>query len=378
MRSTTFLITIAGVALTAACHRAPPADMPAPQPTAAEIALQRYVQDSLAAVQRASADSVARARQVALATQARADSIERVRLAAATATRAAADSAAKKDAQLREELGVMVHFDVARALLHPDDRATLDRKVAILEANPTVRVQITGACDARGSEQYNQALGQRRASAVKRYLVGHGIDAARLDELSSGEQSPIDAGSGEAAWAQNRRAEFVVASAAARPAMARPAMAQATQPAVAPVVARPARAQATQPAVAPVVARPATAQPKQPRPAMAQATKPPVMPHEKAGREQCAMCHSGAMEGIKAMPANHKGRGNEVCTLCHAKDSPVQTAAGPTPAISHEVAGREQCLMCHGGAMEGIKAAPANHKGIDAKNCTLCHTVAKK
>lgn len=90
------------------------------------------------------------------------------------------------------------------------------------------------------------------------------------------------------------------------------------------------------------------------------------------------MCHSGAMEGIKAMPANHKGRGNDVCTLCHAKDSPAQTAAVPAPAISHEVAGREQCLMCHGGAMEGIKAAPANHKGIDAKNCTLCHAAAKK
>jgi hypothetical protein len=240
--------------------------------------------------------------------------------------------------------------------------------VAILKANPTVRVQITCACDERGSEQYNQALGQRRASAVKRYLVDHGIAAARLDERSSGEQSPIDAGSGEAAWAQNRRAEFVVVSGSTQPAMARPAMAQATPPAVAPVVVRPAMAQATPPAVAPAVARPA----------MAQATKPPVMPHEKAGREQCAMCHSWAMEGIKAMPANHKGRGNEVCTLCHAKDSPVQTAAGPTPAISHEVAGREQCLMCHGGTMEGIKAVPANHKGIDAKNCTLCHAAATK
>jgi len=200
MRSTAFLITIAGVALTAACHRAPPADAPAPQPTAAEIALQRHVQDSLAAVQRATADSIARARQVALATQARADSVERVRLATA------------HNAALREELGVMVHFDFARALLQPDDRTALDRKVAILKANPTVRVQITGACDERGSEQYNQALGQRRASAVKRYLVDHGIAAARLDELSSGEQSPLDAGSGEAAWARNRRAEFVVVS----------------------------------------------------------------------------------------------------------------------------------------------------------------------
>ncbi|MDH4043782.1 MAG: hypothetical protein OEY20_04715 [Gemmatimonadota bacterium] len=112
------------------------------------------------------------------------------------------------------------------------------------------------------------------------------------------------------------------------------------------------------------------------QPAQAQdAKKPPVMTHETAGREQCAMCHGGAMEGIKAMPAGHKGIANDACTLCHAKDSPVQTAT--PPAMTHDVAGREQCLMCHGGAMEGMKAAPANHKGIDNKNCTLCHKPAK-
>lgn len=112
------------------------------------------------------------------------------------------------------------------------------------------------------------------------------------------------------------------------------------------------------------------------QPAMAQAKKPPVMSHEKAGREQCSMCHGGAMEGIKAMPADHKGRTNDECTLCHAKDSPMQT--GTPVALPHDVAGREQCAMCHGGAMEGIKAMPANHKGIDNKFCTLCHTPAKK
>ena len=113
------------------------------------------------------------------------------------------------------------------------------------------------------------------------------------------------------------------------------------------------------------------------QPVMAQeAAKPPVMPHDKAGREQCAMCHGGAMEGMPAMPAAHKGIANDACLLCHAKDSPVQTA---TPAATpHDLAGKAQCMMCHGGAMEGMKAAPANHKGIDVKNCTLCHPAAKK
>jgi hypothetical protein len=117
------------------------------------------------------------------------------------------------------------------------------------------------------------------------------------------------------------------------------------------------------------------AQPAHAQAAAAQA-KPPAMVHDKAGRDNCLMCHGGTMEGMKAVPANHKGRANETCLLCHAKDSPMQTA---TPAaISHDVAGREQCLMCHGGAMEGIKAAPASHKGWDVKNCTLCHATAAK
>jgi hypothetical protein len=103
--------------------------------------------------------------------------------------------------------------------------------------------------------------------------------------------------------------------------------------------------------------------------------KPPVMTHDAAGREQCAMCHSGAMEGIKAMPASHEGWENDVCLMCHAKDSPLQSAS--PPAVPHDTAGREQCLLCHGGTMEGMKAAPASHKGFDNKACTMCHKPAK-
>lgn len=208
MRTSSLLITVAGVALAAACHSGPPPEAPAPQPTAAEIALRQRVQDSLAGVARAAADSVERARQVALADRARADSVERVRLATETAAR----QAAEKSTELRKELGVMVHFGPAESTLELDSRIALDRKVAILNANPAVRLQITGACDERGSDRYNLALGTRRATAVRDYLVGKGIDAARLDGLSSGEKSPIDAGRGEAAWAQNRRAEFVIVS----------------------------------------------------------------------------------------------------------------------------------------------------------------------
>jgi peptidoglycan-associated lipoprotein len=170
------------------------------------------MQDSLDAVSRATADSLEAIRQADLAARARADSVEQARLAAETAALKAAEELARKDADLRKELAVMVHFDVAQTAIEADGQAALDRKVAILNANPAVRLQITGACDERGSDAYNQALGSRRATAVQRYLVGKGIDTARLDQVSSGEKSPIDTGNDEAAWAQNRRAEFVVVS----------------------------------------------------------------------------------------------------------------------------------------------------------------------
>ena len=212
MRKTTFLIAIAGVALAAGCHNTPPPQSPTPQPTEAEVARSRQVQDSLEVVNRAAAAAAERDRQLEVANRARADSIERARVATQAAERKAADEAAEKNTELRKELGVMVHFEVAAARVLPDGGAALDRKVDILNANPTLRLRITGATDERGSDHYNLALGNRRASAVKQYLVGKGIDAARLDEMSSGETSPIDAGKDEPAWARNRRAEFSVVS----------------------------------------------------------------------------------------------------------------------------------------------------------------------
>ena len=208
MRKTGSLLTITGVALAAACHSGPPAEQPTPQPTAAEVAMRQHVQDSLDAAHRYSADSIEQARKAELAARARADSAERVRVAAASV----AAQATAKNVELRKELGVMVHFNVARSQVLPEGREALDRKVTILKANPGVRLQITGATDERGSDQYNMALGSRRASEVKRYLVAQGIDAGRLDVLSNGEKSPLETGSDETAWARNRRTEFVVVS----------------------------------------------------------------------------------------------------------------------------------------------------------------------
>ncbi len=104
------------------------------------------------------------------------------------------------------------------------------------------------------------------------------------------------------------------------------------------------------------------------------ATKPPVMSHEMEGKENCMMCHSGAMEGIPAAPASHEGRAVETCALCHAPDAEMQTATAN--AIAHDLEGKENCSMCHSGAMEGMPAVPASHEGREADMCQMCHTPA--
>lgn len=212
MRTTT-VVSLIAVALSAACGGTPPPEAPAPQPSAPGLTMQQHMQDSIAGVNRIRADSLNRARQIELASRARVDSAERVRVAADAAARQAASVAAARNTELRQELGIAVFFDVGRSAIRADGGATLDRKVAILTANPEVRLQITGATDDRGSNASNQALGNRRANAVKKYLVDRGIDAGRLTEMSSGEKAPVETGRGEAAWAKNRRVEFVIVSA---------------------------------------------------------------------------------------------------------------------------------------------------------------------
>jgi peptidoglycan-associated lipoprotein len=104
----------------------------------------------------------------------------------------------------------MVHFDYDQSDLRTDDRAILDAKIPILQANPAVRIRVAGHTDERGSDEYNLALGQRRAATVKRYLIDHGIADARIETISYGEERPVAQGSDEAAYAQNRRAEFEI------------------------------------------------------------------------------------------------------------------------------------------------------------------------
>ncbi len=120
----------------------------------------------------------------------------------------AAAAAARESASLLAEVKAMVHFEFDQAEIRAEDRSILDRKAQILGANAALRLTVSGHADERGSDEYNLALGNRRAAAAKTYLVNKGIDATRLAVSSYGEERPLDSGHDENAWAQNRRAEF--------------------------------------------------------------------------------------------------------------------------------------------------------------------------
>ena len=100
--------------------------------------------------------------------------------------------------------GDRVYFDYNEYTVRADAAPVLDAQAAWLRRYPGVRVRVEGNCDERGTEEYNFALGGRRANAVREYLVAHGVDGARIDTVSYGKERPIDPGENDAAWAHNR------------------------------------------------------------------------------------------------------------------------------------------------------------------------------
>jgi len=103
-----------------------------------------------------------------------------------------------------------IYFEFDAYVLMDEAKAILDRKVDFLRRYPAVHVTIEGHCDERGTNDYNLALGERRANSAWQYLVNSGIEPGRLNMISYGEERPIALGHDEASWAKNRRAHFVV------------------------------------------------------------------------------------------------------------------------------------------------------------------------
>ncbi len=186
MKYRTFVVAaLAAVLFVAACKKEPPPP-PAPTgPTAEELAEQRRL-DSIAAAE------------------------EAARRAAEEAERRAAEERARLVAEARASLTERIHFAYDMADIRPDAEEILMAKVEILRASPMVRLRIEGHCDERGSNEYNQALGNRRAQSVVDFLTSYGLDASRFETVSFGEERPLVNASNEEAWAQNRRAEFII------------------------------------------------------------------------------------------------------------------------------------------------------------------------
>ena len=102
----------------------------------------------------------------------------------------------------------LIHFAFDSAQLTPDSQSRLQKVAEALSAHRTVQIQIAGHCDDRGTEEYNLALGQKRAEVAKKYLVSLGVDPSRIQTISYGEERPMDSRETEEAWAANRRDEF--------------------------------------------------------------------------------------------------------------------------------------------------------------------------
>jgi peptidoglycan-associated lipoprotein len=185
-----FVTVFAATLLVGACGGDPPPPPP-PPPGPDQDSLQRY-NDSVAAAE-----------------------AERRRLAEEEAARRAAEAERQRlIREARATLEEMVFFDYDMSEIRPDAQASLRAKLAILRASPEVQLRIEGHADDRGSTEYNMALGNRRAEAVRQFLVGFGLAENRFEIVSFGEGRPLQQGSNEAAWARNRRAQFVITAGA--------------------------------------------------------------------------------------------------------------------------------------------------------------------
>jgi len=186
-----FVFGIGAVVFAGACSKKP-VEQPAPVANADSAAAAQAEAERLA---REEADRQAREEAERVARQRETDS-------AAAAARAAEE--------VRSMVAAMIHFDYDQSNIRGEDAGTLDQKVAILQANSDLRIRIHGHCDERGSDEYNLALGNRRAQAAKQYLVSHGIDASRIETQSWGEERALVDGHDESSWSQNRRDEFEI------------------------------------------------------------------------------------------------------------------------------------------------------------------------
>jgi peptidoglycan-associated lipoprotein len=192
------LLALLAATSLAACRRKKPAEAPAPVPAATDD------------------DAARRRREEAERAEAERRRLEEERL------RAEREAAERARATARAALEATIYFEFDRSDLNAGAREALEAKLPVLQANPDVRIRIAGHTDERGSDEYNIALGQRRAAAGKRFLTQRGIDAGRIEIASLGEEQPTCTESTEECWRRNRRDEFSITSGTIASAPGRP------------------------------------------------------------------------------------------------------------------------------------------------------------
>lgn len=184
-----FVMVFAATLLVGACGGDPPPPPPPPQPDADSLAAYNDSVAAAAAERRAEAERLAAEREAEAANQ--------------RAMRAA-----------RATLEEMVFFDYDMSDIRDDAQTALRAKVDILRASPQVQIRIEGHADDRGSTEYNMALGNRRAEAIRQFLTGFGLAENRFEIVSFGEGRPLQQGATDSAWARNRRGQFVITAGA--------------------------------------------------------------------------------------------------------------------------------------------------------------------
>lgn len=188
MRHRNIAVIVGSAAVMAACHKPPVPLAPAP----AEVN-----RDSL---DRARADSIAQA-----------DAARRAEIARAQAEQDSIRAREQTGAATGDAMSILsstIYYDYDQAGLTDAARTLLISKAQVLQAQPALRVRITGHTDERGSSEYNLALGLRRAAEAKAFLVANGANANNIEITSMGEEQPVVQGDTEEAWSKNRRAEF--------------------------------------------------------------------------------------------------------------------------------------------------------------------------
>lgn len=123
------------------------------------------------------------------------------------------EAAPAKQADVKDDVealfkGLAIHFDFDKAEITPESQKRLDVLAEKMRANPQVHIKVAGNADELGTEEYNLALGQKRADAVKTYLGRLGVDASRIDTVSFGEEKPLDPSHTPEAWSKNRRGDI--------------------------------------------------------------------------------------------------------------------------------------------------------------------------